>query len=517
MPSEPDYQLYWGDMHCQFAPHSAPAEEWVGFVDRGIREAANYLDFLPVIFYPCFHLANIKGIPCPETCGWQDGFKSFWATITRLAKAYNQPGAFVTFLGYEWTGDRTRWGDHNVVYLEDDQPLDLAMHIDELCAHLRQRNGIAIPHHTAYAPGHRTKDWSHFDEELMPMAEIISGHGCSEALLSPVPMDGNPAMGPRAGGGTIQEGLDRGCRFGFIGSNDGGPFAGSHGRGLVACYAEELTRESLWDAFHARRVYAVTGDRIKLDFTVNGHGMGETTAAAGPLHIAARVVGSAALDRIELIKNGQVIATHCHQGTWPQPARGAVRLKLRLEHGWGPDSTPASGAVSKVWDATLRTGNARIRSVEKCFTTYGQEIRRQTDTECEYRLTTIGRRNRQAVVFELQGRTDDRIELECDGQVHTFTLAELLRTSQVIWNRDETQARLVRDYGFDPTSIDTTDDMLYECAHKLKLHLAVPEAGYTTLFEFVDESSRSARNCYYVRVSQLNGQWAWSSPIWVEP
>jgi len=70
MPSESDCHLYWGDMHCQFAPHSAPEDEWAAFVERGICEAADYLDFLPVVFYPCFHLANIKGIPQPEPFAW---------------------------------------------------------------------------------------------------------------------------------------------------------------------------------------------------------------------------------------------------------------------------------------------------------------------------------------------------------------------------------------------------------------------------------------------------------------
>jgi hypothetical protein len=32
----------------------------------------------------------------------------------------------------------------------------------------------------------------------------------------------------------------------------------------------------------------------------------------------------------------------------------------------------------------------------------------------------------------------------------------------------------------------------------------------------VHEAPGAARDWYYVRVAQRNGQWAWSSPIWVE-
>src|SRR5207248_2879957 len=49
--------------------------------------------------------------------------------------------------------------------------------------------------------------------------------------------------------------------------------------GLVAAYADELTRRSLWDAFKAKRVYGVTGDRISLALSVDGHRMGNVVPA----------------------------------------------------------------------------------------------------------------------------------------------------------------------------------------------------------------------------------------------
>jgi len=35
-------------------------------------------------------------------------------------------------------------------------------------------------------------------------------------------------------------------------------------------YAGELTREGVFEALRARRTFAVTGDRIALDFRING-------------------------------------------------------------------------------------------------------------------------------------------------------------------------------------------------------------------------------------------------------
>jgi hypothetical protein len=48
-------------------------------------------------------------------------------------------------------------------------------------------------------------------------------------------------------------------------------------------------------------------------------------------------------------------------------------------------------------------------------------------------------------------------------------------------------------------------------------HRAVPKAEYTCAINFPHLASPDSRDWYYVRVRQLNGQWAWSSPIWVEP
>jgi hypothetical protein len=58
--------------------------------------------------------------------------------------------------------------------------------------------------------------------------------------------------------------------------------------------------------------------------------------------------------------------------------------------------------------------------------------------------------------------------------------------------------------------------MFYHNAHKVKIHVAIPEAGYTVPFEFVDESALRGWNWYRLRISQLNGQMAWSSPIWLD-
>lgn len=49
-----------------------------------------------------------------------------------------------------------------------------------------------------------------------------------------------------------------------------------------------------------------------------------------------------------------------------------------------------------------------------------------------------------------------------------------------------------------------------------RFHRAVPRSEYTCRFALVHESKGRGRDWYYVRVCQKNGQWAWSSPIWID-
>jgi hypothetical protein len=335
-------------------------------------------------------------------------------------------------------------------------------------------------------------------------------------------MTNNGSMAPRISGGTIQDGLARGYRLGIIASSDhSAGFPGRHGAGLVACYAKDLTRASLWEAFMARRVYGVTGDRMKLNFEINGHFMGEVFRAKGPVKVRADVVGTQAIDRIELIKNNRVVATHCHNGTWDAPKRGKARIKLQVEHGWGPVAHYGLKVSEKVWNGSLKTREAKILSVEGCFTRQGQRISRRSDAHCVYQLTTSPRTAaavgdcQQSIVFEIEGALDAKVKLTCEEISETFTLRELLASSRCLVMRKQVETNIKQQFGLSPEQVENPD-VFYHNAYKIKLHKAAPEAGYTASLKFTDSQPKRGRDFYYIRVSQLNGHYAWSSPIWVE-
>jgi hypothetical protein len=265
----------------------------------------------------------------------------------------------------------------------------------------------------------------------------------------------------------------------------------------------------------------VTGDRIKVDFRVGGHFMGEVFRSKGPVTVRAEVVGTQAIDRIELIKNNRVAATHCHNGTWEAPRRGKARLKVQIEHGWGPAANYGFKTGARTWKGRLATSGAKIVSVEGCFTRQGQKIVRRSPRECVYELTTSPRSGaaagdcQQSIVLEIEGPLDAEVRLACDEIGETFTLRGLMTSSRCLVMEKQVEANVKRQFGLTKDQVENRD-VFFHNAYKIKVHKAVPEAGYTAGLRFTDSKLRRGRSFYYVRVSQLNGQYAWSSPVWVD-
>jgi len=137
-------------------------------------------------------------------------------------------------------------------------------------------------------------------------------HGSSEAMDSPLPIY-RPVPG-----NFVRDALDRGYRFGFIGSgdsHDGHPglatLASPSGGGLAAILSEERTREGVLEAFRARRVYATNGPRILLRTALGTHRMGSVVSVpdGGSItdELFVRVVAPVPLERVDLIRSGEVV------------------------------------------------------------------------------------------------------------------------------------------------------------------------------------------------------------------
>jgi len=243
-----------------------------------------------------------------------DAHPDMWETTRRAVRDANAPGRFVALLGYEWTS----WlhGHRHVLHFADDGPLLSSMTAGreyetpkQLWDALRGLPALTFAHHSAGGP--ISTNW-HFvpDPELEPVTEIVSVHGSSEALDSPRPIY-DPVRG-----NFVRDVLDRGVRFGLIGSgdsHDGHPglawiASGTRSAGLAAILSPERTRAGVLAALRARRVYATNGPRIGLQVRLDGLSMGSTfdPVDAGVQTLSVEVAAAGPLDRIDLVRSGLV-------------------------------------------------------------------------------------------------------------------------------------------------------------------------------------------------------------------
>jgi hypothetical protein len=529
MPPE-EYGLYWGDFH----KHVSEPISNLDRIDEALRDAAYNVDVYPVLCYPFtwFATGDIGfeyrtedrehwGMR-EETMGNRPEFYDWWETVQEAVAEHNDPGEFVTFPAYEWNGNRRRWGDHNVIHFEEGGPLDDTWELPDLYDNLDELDmpALALPHHTAYKPGERAKDWSMFDADLSPVMEVFSAHGSSEGVGTPVAMDRNPSMGPRASGTGLQDGLDRGCKVGVIASNDSGGLPGSWNNGVAGLWAEELTREGIWDALTNRRTYGSTGDRITLWYEFDGAPMGSTVGTVEDPTATVEVDCAQALDRVELVHDGDVADTYTHQGTWAYPEDGErTEFSVLVEMGWGPKNNYGDWHGTEndwVGDATVEGGD--LKRVEPRFNGWGQHYEVEGDA-CTFDVTT--ERNSpvyettQGLVFTVEGDADTELTVDVEGhEPMTVAFGELFGEAAVWAFTEECYDRIEAEFNLTREDIDNPDGV-YHNARKLKVHPAYPTAATAATVEFEDLPVSGA-DYYYARVSQVDGQYAWSSPVWVE-
>ncbi len=430
---------------------------------------------------------------------------SNWDELIRVQREATQAGDFVAFPSYEWHS--LKYGDHNIYAAGPDLELQDAPTLPALRDVVRRSQAIAIPHHIGYAQGYRGINWDAYNEDVSPFVEIYSLHGCSLSDDAPYPMLHD--MGPRDSGSTAEAGWQRGYRFGIVGGTDHhAAYPGSHGDGRMGVFATALTRESLWEAFRARRVYAATGDPMDARMFLNDAWIGEVVHAPQERVIRVQVQGTDAIDRVELVKNQRVI-----QRWFAVPGeidRRRHRYRLRITWGWGRNNVPVK------WQGSLDLSEGVIEQVDTLFS--GQAIVSPQDSPqaksivdeqvnlphdlsevsargCRWRSTTMGNKTMrhettQGLSLLLEAPLSAVLTVEANGVICQHSLAELLRAGR---------SHFLRGW----------------LSEAIRIGPLVPAEDWTVTAEFRDTPEQPV-DIYRLQVAQKNGQWAWLTPIWAE-
>jgi hypothetical protein len=293
------YGVYWGDLHG----HT--------FESDGLGGTAEY------------YYTYARDAADLDVCAGADhGPRMKCRDATRK---FNDPRKFVTIWGYEWAESKPGRLDWNIYFRDEDLPIPAGWpttiegfwdSIEKLYGDNSDKQVIVGPHMFTYPT--KCKPWfENWNDKYCRFVEIYSEHGMSE-------YQGNPRMlanGNIKPGFFMQDGLAAGCKFGILGSSDThdtragrGSNSLRHQGGLVAFLAKDLTRESIWDAWWNRRFYAASNERIFIDFTINGHMMGEEISTDGDPHIAYTVYGCTKQFDVILLRNNEVLKRTTSKG-----------------------------------------------------------------------------------------------------------------------------------------------------------------------------------------------------------
>jgi hypothetical protein len=500
-PSRPadagQYRTFFGDLHNHNAVGYAQ-----GSLERTFEIACNHLDFFA--FTPHGYWHDIGHYENSIENKWINGFevtRERWPDVLRTARAFDNPGKFVPIVGYEWHS--TRHGDRHVLFPDLEAEY---RRFDDLRAfqdYARERGCIMVPHHPANRLGHRGLDIASRDPRVEPLLEIYSEWGNAEhdrASFGYI----RHTEGGRWTRNTLQYLLAQGHRFGVIASSDDHlGYPGGYREGLAAVKASALTREAIFDALRNRRTYGVTGDRINLDFTVNGRLMGQELPFARERELKVSAAGWDQIDRVEIVKNNRVLHRDFPMDRLPASTSWQKPVLVRFEYGWGPWPALSMTRVAD-WDVRFELDGGVIEDAHTCFLPGPLDEKRRdrvverTERTLHLESFTALRQqvddvSQKAVVLKLRGgpETKLRISVNEPGKVEfTQSLRQLAESGEMLF----------------------TGDFPKESA---MVHRLVFAEHYETTFHLADQGQRKVADCYYVRVIQANGQLAWSSPIWV--
>ncbi|MBC5768048.1 DUF3604 domain-containing protein [Ramlibacter albus] len=491
-----DHRLLFGDIHN----HNAHGYG-VGSIERSLDIARTHLDFFAFTGHSSWH--DMPAMEGGRERHWIDGFKRLkdtWPRVQQVIADGNRDNAFCAFLGFEWHS--SHWGDQCVVFPGDHRPLHYTSDPHELRRFCRDENALMIPHHLAYPSGHRGVNWDAFCEECTPVVEVYSEHGNGEEDRGPLTYFSH-SMGGRQTSNTAAAGLANGLRFGFVGSSDDhAGFPGAYGEGLMAAWVKDFTREGIFEAIRARRTYALTGDRIEVDFRVDGAPMGSTIEAGAQVEVAFDVRGRDEIDVVEVIQDGHIVHRAYADERVDAPRAFDSPVQLRLEWGWGPWGALALDRVCD-WAMRVEVTHGRLLRHFPCLQSmpYDEQRRHRFTPEGDRALAIRSYSARQGAYRE---NPNQSVVLEVAASVDTVLQLTLTEPSP-----QHTSSRMAD---------------LFKGSHNLftggfpkegyQWHRLVPLAA-SSLAGRVTLAVPPRRSHVYLRVKQKNGQLAWASPVFI--
>ena len=474
LPGSPTQRLYWGDLHR----HSNVSRCGAG-LDIAAEDHYRFADdLLGCDFWALTdHAENTSDLN--------------WHHLKKLANAFYRPGSHACLIGFEWTS--FLYGHYNVIYAGDDGPVLSSVDVaaDDPAKLWQQLDGdpagqgaLTIPHHPASWV--YPTDWSFRSDRYLRLVEVFQA--CTGSYESPwCHRQYHDALAP---GSSVVDGAA------WPGTGWGSSVAPTTATALPtwACTPTGSTGPRVMQALTERRCFAATRRGIVPELSIGDAVLGQEIS---PRYGRAAVdqlggQGIAELAVVQLVRDGVVVASSRGRrprcGSWRVEAAPARRPGTR--HGGrppSPDRHPARrGCGDPGRDSVVPARGERGRHPNAVVVGVAAAAVRQA-------APAAGGAHPGGDGPRRAGR---RVRIEAGGARLQASLADLA----------------------DGRTVTSDDVDAAGCDIQVRAGIGgLTGLGTRRWRAQAPAALLRAGSWYYVRIIQVDGEAAWSSPIWVDP
>lgn len=477
----PHRQILWGDLRGITTDISSG----LGSIEYQIRRARDeaYLNFVALSDHDM----------------WIDDWE--WERIKNIATRISNQGNIKVFPGYQRSLPLAKGGNQSVIFQNSIAALRISQHDEgQLTGFYQKMRQLGDPNQiliipTTDPPG----DWRYADPALVSLVEIKSDLGFFEWYG--------------------RKFADRGFRAGFTATHrtpkltDPTLFSG----GLTAVVSGNISKplEGIFKSLKSARTYATSGQRMILEFSVNGADMGDRIPFAKTRYISGEVIGTSPLDSIEVLKNGNTV----WQKSFTQPTQDAALAELLwIRLTVYSASIPLNEQIDlprpgREWIGYIQLNGGKFESIRAPGFEKVARKRVMINPENSRRVDFVTRTRGAASAFLLavSGITEDMVFDINIKEGHEYdTPVPLTRSPsatpavrQKVSLIELSQGRVVRKFPVNGYS------------DRFELEIVNPGTLRSHQFEFTDSVSVNHGDYYYLKVRQSDDAYGWTSPIWV--
>jgi hypothetical protein len=482
--SIPSRQILWGNLRGVTTDISSG----LGSVEYhiGIARDERYLNFIALSDYDM----------------WMDDWE--WENTRNIATYYNEQGSFKVFPGYQRYMPLAKGGNQSVIFQSSNKAVLISQHDEgQLTGFYQKLRQQGNPDHILIVPNtDQPGDWRYVDPGLVSLAEIKSDRGFFEWYGKKF--------------------TDRGYRTGFTATQGSprstGPTLFPGGLTAVVTTDFEKPLDGIFNSLKLARTYATSGQRMILDFTVNGAELGDRIPYAEIRHISGEVIGTNSLDSLAVMKNGKPIweksFLKVDQVDQDTPQAESVWVRVSVYSG----SSPLNNQIdlprqAREWIGYLQLSQGRFESIRAPGFEDVERKRVLINPESARRIDFVTRTRGadSAFLVEVSGVTDDVVFDVNIKQGHendsetpmTRPPSVTPEVRQKVSLAELYQGRVVRNLPVNGY-ID-----------RVEMEIVNPITVRSHRFEFTDNVSVNHGDYYYLKVRQSDDAYGWTSPIWV--